>query len=407
MLFSKPKKSIGVDIGSHSVKAVQMSKSGGRLKVEQAGYAKIDRNQFNADPIGAQATSLREALRTMPIAQSIITGALPGQTVVIRYPRLPDMDKAKIAEAVEREASQSIPYELSEVFLDWSLLDTVTEGDKAMLRVLLVAAKHEVIESRVQIAEAADVHYSILGVDSLALADAAEVCDLLSVGESVALINLGAATTSIHFIKDGQSNFIRDVSWGGKELIQAIAKARRCDQDEAEKLLFKGEPKAPPPPAHEEAVEVKPEDVSPLGGGLLEPLADELGALDETPVSSKPSLSGIGGMGIGSDANRSITEILAQPLTRLVTEIRRSFDYYEQQLYEHPVSRLILSGGVAQLPLVAETLREDLDIERVDLADPANSGLGLGADFSVNALREQSPQFMVAVGLAARGAWEL
>jgi Tfp pilus assembly PilM family ATPase len=221
---------------------------------------------------------------------------------------------------------------------------------------------------------------------------------------------LGAATTSIHFIKDGQSNFIRDVSWGGKELIQAIAKARRCDQDEAEKLLIKGDPKAPPPtptPAHDDVVEVKPEELSPLGGGLLEPLADELGAFDEPAPSKVSSFSGIGGMGIGADANKTISEILAHPLGRLVSEIRRSFDYYEQQLYEHPVTRLILSGGVAQVPLLAETLREDLGVELVELADPASGAIQLSNEPSIASLREQSSQFMVAVGLAARGAWEL
>lgn len=72
------------------------------------------------------------------------------------------------------------------------------------------------IESRVQIASEAEINYAVLGVDSLALADAAEGCDFLRVGESVALINLGASNTSIHFIKDGKSNFIRDVNWARK-----------------------------------------------------------------------------------------------------------------------------------------------------------------------------------------------
>ena len=59
---------------------------------------------------------------------------------------------------------------------------------------------------------------------SLALADAAEGCDFLRIGETVAMVNIGLSSASIHFIKDGVSNFIRDVSWGSRELIQAIAK---------------------------------------------------------------------------------------------------------------------------------------------------------------------------------------
>lgn len=64
-------------------------------------------------------------------------------------------------------------------------------------------------------------------------------------------------------------------------------------------------------------------------------------------------------------------DILAPPLVRLVSEIRRSFDYYEQQLYEHPVERLVVSGGVAHLTLLRETLQEELGVP-VELANPAH-----------------------------------
>ena len=106
MLFTKPKKAIGLDIGSHSVKAVQLSRSGGRLFVEEAACALIDRNQVNADPVMAHADAVRECLRSMAAAQSSIVSGLSGQTVVIRYPRLPESDKANLDEAIMREASK-------------------------------------------------------------------------------------------------------------------------------------------------------------------------------------------------------------------------------------------------------------------------------------------------------------
>lgn len=142
MLFTKPTKAIGVDIGSHSVKVVLMSRAHGTTRVDGVGYAIIDRNQLNTDPILAQAGALREAMRSIPMAQSLIVGALPGQTVVIRYPRLPEMSDAQLNDAIEKEASQNIPYERSpsEVFLDWTPLDKVTESGKNLLKVLLVAA---------------------------------------------------------------------------------------------------------------------------------------------------------------------------------------------------------------------------------------------------------------------------
>lgn len=406
LLFTKPTKAVGVDIGSHSVKTVQMSRAHGGLRVDNVGYAIIDRAQFNTDPVIAQASALREAMRSMPLAQCLVVGALPGQTVVIRYPRVPEMSDAKLAEAIEKEASQNIPYERSEVFLDWTPLENVNEAGKNQIKILLVAARYEVIESRVQIASAAELSYGVLGVDSLALADAAEGCDFLRVGEAVALINLGASNTSIHFIKDGKSNFIRDVNWGAKELIQAVAKTRRVELPEAERLVLEfarsraataAEP--PPLPPDLPGGPTGPAHSASASSNLLGALDDELGALDSLgPVASPPKPVAQH----AAQGEKSMEEILAPPLVRLVSEIRRSFDYYEQQLYEHPVGRLIVSGGVAHLTLLRDTLREELGVP-VELADPTHSALALGPDHAVSRMIEHPAQFMVAVGLAARG----
>lgn len=404
MLFTKPKKAIGLDIGTHSVKAVQMSRSSGRLCVDEVGYALIDRNLVNADPIQAHANAVREALLHMNVQACYLVAALPGQTVVIRYPRLSDKSRNNLAEAVMREAGQNIPYDLNEVQLDWALLDEIKEGEETQIKVLLVAAKHEVIDSRVQILNATELSAWVLGVDSLALADAAEACGMLRSGETVAMLNVGLTSASIHFIKDGISNFIRDVSWGARELVQAIAKDRRCDFQEAERALlaYGTEAKtqaapaveAPAPPAAKKELSLDDPFGAPGGGSLLDPLEDE-------PAAPPPPAFALG------DAHRDLREVLSVPLTRMVSEVRRSFDYYEHQLYERPVDRLILTGGGASLALLAQVLSEELGVDTVEVADPAKSTLFLGDDAATMDLRERPAQFMVALGLAARGMADL
>ncbi|MCX5769913.1 MAG: pilus assembly protein PilM, partial [Candidatus Hydrogenedentes bacterium] len=288
------------------------------------------------------------------------------------------------------------PYDLSEVFLDWTLLDTVIQGEDKLLKILLLAAKHELIDARLQVTQSAEVKVGILGVDALALADAAEVCDNLRVGETVALINIGLTSVSIHFVKDGVSNFIRDVSWGGRDLIQSISRARRCEFDEAEKLLQNWTAELKPAPAQPAGAEPPP-PLPAASSALLDPFEDEPGISDGRGQSPavKP-LPPIGG--------KPLEEILAAPLAKLVSEIRRSFDYYEHELYESPVNRLILSGGVASIPLLRHTLSEELSIKDVEVANPAESALVLGDRRGVMPLTERPAQFMVAVGLAARGA---
>ena len=162
MKFTKPKKVIGLDIGSQSVKAVQVVRTSRGMNIEQIGHAQIDRNLMNSDPVAAHSRAIREALANFSVAQSMIVGALPGQSVVIRYPRLNDIPISELDEAVEREASQSIPYDLSEVLLDWSLRDEEGEGDSRQLKILLVAAKHDIIDQRIQFADIAEIQFSIL-----------------------------------------------------------------------------------------------------------------------------------------------------------------------------------------------------------------------------------------------------
>jgi len=387
--FTKPKKVIGLDIGTHAVKAVQMSRSGDRLVIEDMGYALVDRIRVNADPVAAQAEALREALEGMPLQQCLIVGALPGQTVVIRYPRLKKLSADQMDAAIEAEARHNIPYDLAEVFLDWSLLDEETEGDETNLKVLLVAAKHDVIDTRLRIAQAVDVQYGVLSVDSLALADAADSANMLSPEGTTALINLGASSVSIHFTKNGTSNFIRDINWGARELIQAISKSRRCDYEHAEAILanYDAEVAAGRAKASEQAGKPAKNNAS-----LLEPLDEELE-----------------GMGVNVDLNTPtpLDEILAIPISRFVSEVRRSFDYYEHQLYEHPVDRIVLSGGIAHLTPIREALHNDLDIENVILANPVEGSIRMGRKAAIPQFEEHPAQFMVAVGLAARGASEI
>ncbi len=430
MGFSRPKKAIGLDIGTHSVKAVLMSRYGGRLRVENATQIQLDRTMVNNDPVGAQALATREAVRTMPVGQSLVVAALAGQTVVVRYPRLTNTPKDQLENAVSREAAHNIPYDLNDVFLDWVVLDEARGEESRQLnqiKVLLVAAKHEVIDSRMQVLGAAEVQCGVLSVDSLALSDAAEACDFLRVGETVALVNIGLTAACVHFIKDGASNFIREVNWGAREMIQAIAKDRRCTYEEAVRQLEEYQYVAAPVPmamGGDEGIPMAQEvsDMQDLPmaqelpaappamgspASLLDPLDDEAFEIPGSmPAARRPAEPGMGTDPFAAQSNvqlRALADVLAPALTRMATEFRRSFDFYEHQLYEQPVTRIILSGGVATMGLIREALQYELGVDDIESARPDTSALLLGDDSSVRDLFEQPSQFMVAIGLAARG----
>ncbi len=426
MGFSRPKKAIGLDIGTHSVKAVLMSRYGGRLRVESANHIHLDRSMVNNDPVGAQALATRESVRTMPVGQSLVVAALAGQTVVVRYPRLTNTPKDQLENAVSREAAHNIPYDLNDVFLDWSVLEEARGEESRQLnqiKVLLVAAKHEVIDARMQVLDAAEVPCAVLSVDSLALSDAAEACDFLRVGETVAILNIGLTAACVHFIKDGASNFIREVNWGAREMIQAIAKDRRCTYEDAVRQLEEYQYTAAPVPmavgaddsipmaqevSGEQDLPVAPPAKGLGGPSLLDPLDDEAFEIPGSLTGGRRMAeSGMGADPFAPAAAavqlRALADVLAPSLTRMATEFRRSFDFYEHQLYEQPVTRIILTGGVATMGLVREALQYELGVDDIESARPDTSALLLGDDSNVRDLLEQPSQFMVAIGLAARG----
>lgn len=408
MGFRKPKKAIGLDIGTHAVKAVLMSRSMGRLRVEQACCALVDRNQLNTDPMLAQSLAVLEVMEQMPAKSSLVVASLTGQTVVVRYPRLIDVPREQLASTVAREASNNIPYDLNDVFMDWYVLDEYQEESRRVTKVLIVAAMREVVESRLQLLRNTGVSCGIIGVDSLALADAGDACKLYTAKESVAIIDIGLSSSSIQFIKGGVSNFIRDVNWGARELIQAVTKAQRCSYEQAVSLIENYQASSRPSDgADSEASLQTDHDDVPLAEV---PNSEERSYSPLDPLDDEEGYgSGRGDIPLAMEHRREVRleEAVSGPLNRFAIELRRSFDYYEHQLYEHPVDRILLCGGLAKFPLLMHALEEELGFGVIDIVSPARSALHIPNKNSVKQLLAHPAQYIVAIGLAARGMADL
>lgn len=409
MGFRKPKKAIGLDVGTHAVKAVVMSRSMGHLRVEQACCVPVDRNQMNTDPVLAQSLAVREVFEHLSRKQSLVVASLTGQTVVVRYIRLVDVSREQLAGAVEREAANNIPYDLNDVYMDWFVLDEYKEEGRRVTKILIVASMREVLDTRLQILQNAGVECGVVGVDSLAMADAGEACKVFAPSESVAMIDIGLSSSSIQFIKGGVSNFIRDVNWGARELITAITKAQRCSYEQAISMLENyqkpsGEGAAEETESAEEVPMAAVPSVGDRGFSPLDPL-DEEG--EEYGGHRSEGARGDIPMAMEHRREMRLETAVAAPLSRFATELRRSFDYYEHQLYEHPVDRVLLCGGLAKFPLLSQALEEELGFGVIELVTLGRAALTIPNKRSVAPLLDHPAQFVVALGLAARGMADL
>ncbi len=406
-MFAKPKRSVGIDLGAHAIKIVELVMSADRPAVNRAVKIQLNAAQMVSDPTTAQVAGLREGLAEFDPTGAVYVAALSGQSVVIRYPRLPMMPDEEIPGAIEIEAAQNIPYEMQEIVMDSVKLEEVTEDGQTMFKILLVAARRELVQGRLAILQQAGVQPHVLGIDSLALTDATALSGALPSDESVALINIGATTTNIHFCRDGMSSFIRDISWGTREVNTAIQRAYKVEVDGAEQMieLAGRRPTAPPPsdtsfirPPAESPLEPLPEQTAGGVAGPLEPLPEEIAAPEEI-AGSEPA-------GLRQYADDQMMSAVRPAVMRLVGEIRRSFDYYEQQLYERSVNQIILSGGGAEFPPLREIVAEELNVATLQIANPIGEQILVVDEEPVRDMLDHPAQFVVAVGLAGRGmAW--
>lgn len=379
-MFSKPRRTIGIDVGTHSVKIVQLA-PGSKLRLEKATLTPVDSTLFQQDAGAALEEALREALGYYLTRNAVVVGSLSGQDTIIRYLRMPKMPKDDLHAAIENEADQNIPFDLGEVVLDYDIVEEQVEGEDTMLRVLLVAAKNEIVDDRVDLFRSVSVQPHVLGVNTLALADCCDANDQFRESETVALVNIGAQTTNIHFCRDGVSNFTRDIGRGGRELTNAIQKFYKVSFDEAEALKT-----SPPLDAFEQGA---PEASTP---SVTDEQVHVTGRF--TGDGTDPDLTG-GDQAKFTNATRPV-------VSRLIGEIKRSIDFYERQLYERPVERILLSGGTAGFPGMDQQMADACGVP-VEIADPLEALSVDDRSPDVQDAMQHREKFAVAVGLAARG----
>jgi type IV pilus assembly protein PilM len=340
----------------------------------------------------ATISAMRTIAASFDAKKALIAAALPGEDTFIRYLRFPQMPPDELRNSIELEADQNLPYDLTELMMDSIVLEEITERSETIIKVLLVAAKGDVIRQTLNYFQTVGLSPNVLGVTTLAIADSFEANHGFQPEESVALINIGASSTNIHFCRGGISNFTRDISRAGRDLTAAIQKLLKVGYAEAERMK----------------IDYGKASVGENAGGLLD--SPEAGAPFDSSPPIEVDLEEEGyedattepvGREKANDASR-IVNATRPALSRLIGEIRRSIDYYEKQLYEKSVDKLVLSGGSALFPGLDQSLADATGVP-VEIVDPVQAFVVDENSPDVAPLMENRAQFNVAVGLAARG----
>jgi type IV pilus assembly protein PilM len=179
-------------------------------------------------------------MATAGIKTKQVVTAVGGRDVIIKKISMDRMKEAEAREVIRWEAEQHVPFDMDNVELDFQILDPESEG--LQMTVLLVAAKRELIETKLALLSEIGLEPSIIDVDAFALHNAFEVNYPEAMRGVVGLVNIGHETTNINILDDGIPVLTRDIPLGTRRFREDLQRERGVSADDADRMLQGLEP---------------------------------------------------------------------------------------------------------------------------------------------------------------------
>ncbi len=350
-----PKKSLGIDIGTSSIKIVELSRRGERRKLENYGeiaasvlYQKPFRT-FDKSTLLLSSQDVSRSIKAVMEEAKIKTRrtvfSIPDFSSFFTSFELPPMTKAELPQAVRYEASHHVPLPLAEVTLDWQVIEgRVSNQKKTKLKILLVAVPNEVINQYRKIAEIS--RFELLALE-------AEVFGLLrslirEETKVVLLVDIGAQSTTCSIVDKSHLKMSYSFDMSGNELTKVISKGLGVDYKTAENLKEKY--------------------------GIISTISQE------APASE-------------------VREILLPLVDVILKEIEKiSQNFY--QIEGKEIQKIILAGASALLPGLKEYFQNHFKKE-IEITNPFSNLFC--PPILEKTLKEMGSSYAIAVGMALRG----
>ncbi|MGD9173805.1 MAG: type IV pilus assembly protein PilM, partial [Desulfobacterales bacterium] len=233
MVFGKKDNLVGLDIGSRSLKAAQIAESKRGRELKRFGMTDIPHGAIEDGTINdpeAVAESIRQLFKGYGIKERNVAISIGGYSVIVKKIAVQTMDEEQLQETIHFEAEQYIPFDISDVNLDFQILGQ-NETNPNQMNVFLVAAKKEMVDDYYNLANLAGLNPCIVDVEAFALQNTFEA-GYDPGDDNIALIDIGASKTSLNILKGSNSVFMRDVSLGCSQINQKIISLVDCSFDE-------------------------------------------------------------------------------------------------------------------------------------------------------------------------------
>ncbi|WP_095505011.1 pilus assembly protein PilM [Paraferrimonas sedimenticola] len=344
---------VGIDIGSHEVKAIMLSSTADGYKISGHACAPLRKGvvvNHEIKDVAAVVEALQQVKRRLPNSIKHAAVAVSGSAVMTKVIYMDAALSEDEREAhIEIEADNLIPYPLDEVNIDFEVLGP-NSSDPTKVDVLLSACRTENVDTRVDALADVDLEAKVVDVEGYVLGRSFELIreQLPEQGDNqvVAMVDVGASMTTIAIVANGETQFVREQAFGGEEFTQAIISFYGMSYEQAEQAKQSGE---------------LPENYE--------------------------------------------FEVLSPFQTQLLQQIKRTLQIYCTSSGREQIDHIVLSGGTARLEGLAKLLTNDLGINTL-VANPFQGRLHASSADSER-LSGSITKYMIAAGLALRsyGQW--
>lgn len=237
-LFGRKKTTVGLDIGSGLIKVAVIDHSKSQPELVRVAVAPLLADAIVEGEImdpGIVSDAITAALAEAEVSTKDVVTAVGGRDVIIKKIQIERVKESQARELMRWEAEQHVPFDMESVELDFQILDP--DGTDPEMSVLLVAAKRELVESKVRVLTEAGLTAVAVDVDAFALHNAFELNHPEASTGTVVLVNIGHEVTNVNIVEDGIPILTRDISTGTRRMREDLQRDRGLGSDEAEALL--------------------------------------------------------------------------------------------------------------------------------------------------------------------------
>lgn len=348
---------IGLDIGSHCLKLVELEETRRGMYLRNFGMAILPHRAIHEGAVvdrSAVAASIRNLVKHLKVRNRHVATSVSGYGVIVKRIQIYPKEGEALESAVFDEAEQYVPFDMSDIYLDFDVLSPTKEQEQGPetptatqkgVDVLLVAAKRDLVEGYQSLLEEAHLRPAIVDVDLFALQNAVEM-NIQNQEGCFALVHMGGSELGINVVHRGVTVFSRETPYGGSQISERIKTSFQVSYEDAEAIK-------------------------------------------------------LGGAKIPEGGERRLREIFVEAATLWVREVKRALDFVLGTHTSMSLDKILLSGGSSRLPGLRQYLAQETRCQ-VEEFNPFQHLYVDESRFDPAYLRYVGPQAAVAVGLASR-----